>query len=168
MGFSISLDRNAEIHVDARIKVTVDPPEAAGPVVKLSATAGGITSTHTGATHMSYTLPADKQVRLQIAYIDANNNPATVDGAVSWVSSDENIARCEPVTVQPVDANTPEGGIVMLVPGDQVGNCQISAKADADLGDGVRELVTMLDVTVVGGEAVSGTITPVGEQTPKQ
>jgi hypothetical protein len=31
----------------------------------------------------------------------------------------------------------------------------------------VRELVTLLDVTVVGGEAVAGTITPVGEVEPK-
>ena len=58
-------------------------------------------------------------------------------------------------------------GAVMLKPGDQIGDCQISCKADADMGEGVRELVTLLDVTVVGGEAVAGTITPVGEAKAK-
>ena len=115
---------------------------------------------------MAYTLPADKQVRLQIAYVDSNGNPAKVDGAVTWESSDDGIARLEPLVPTQVDPNTPEGGVVMLVPGDQVGNCQISAHADADMGDGARPLVTLLDVTVVGGEAVAGTITPQGEPQP--
>jgi len=168
-GLSISLDRNAEIQIAATIKIiaSAEPTPAALPLVRLTTIAGGITTTHTGATKIMYTLPADKQVQLQVQYVDANGNPAKVDGAVSWVSSDENIAKCEPITAQQVDANTPEGGVVMLVPGAQVGNCQISASADADLGGGVRELVTLLDVTVVGGEAVAGTITPVGEATPK-
>ena len=115
---------------------------------------------------MSYTLPADKMVELQIAYTDANGNPATVDGAVAWESSDPNIATVEALTAQPKEG-LPEGGVARLVPGAQVGNCQITAKADADLGEGARELVTLLDVTVVGGEAVAGVITPTGEAWPK-
>jgi hypothetical protein len=164
-GFHISLDRNAEIKIEARIKITTDPTAAAGPAVKVSASCGGITSTHTGATAMSYTLPADKQVRLQIEYVDKNGNPAEVDDEVQWSSSDDVIAKVEPLTVQP-SGNVPEGGVVMLIPGTAVGNCQITAKADADLGDGVRELISLFDVTVVAGEAVAGVITPVGEQTP--
>jgi len=113
---------------------------------------------------MSYTLPTDKMVQLQISYVDSKGNPATVDGAVVWDSSDEDIAHLDPVVPTPQGAA--ENGVVMLVPGSKIGNCQISAKADADLGDGVRELVTMMDVTVVGGEAVAGTIAPVGEQLP--
>ena len=167
MSFAFTIDRNAEIHVDARIRVTVEPQPAAGPIAQLTATCGGVSSTYTGATKVMYTLPADKQVRLQIAYVDANNNTAHVDGAVSWESSDDEIASVEPLVPTQVDPNTPEGGVVMLVPGAKVGTCQITARADADLGDGVRELVTLLDVEVVGGEAVAGTITPVGEATPK-
>jgi hypothetical protein len=112
---------------------------------------------------MAYTLPADKTVQLQIAYVDANGNPATIDGAVAWESSNPEVADVESLPVQQGAA----GSVVQLVPGSTIGNCQISAKADADLGTGVRELVTLLDVTVVGGEAVTGTISPVGEPTPK-
>lgn len=114
---------------------------------------------------MSFTLPADKQARLQIQYVDANNNPARVDGTVSWDSSDEDVARVEPLAATPQDV--PEGGAVMLIPGSKVGACQVSARADADLGSGVRDIVTLFDVEVVGGEAVAGTISPVGELIPK-
>ena len=151
-----------EFHIDARVRITMAEP--AGPTVRLSATHGGITTTHTGANTMAYTLPADKQVQLQIGYVDANGNPATIDGVVTWESSDEEIASIEPLEATP--QGTPEGGVVTLVPGTKVGNCQVTARADADLGEGLRELVTLLDVTVVGGEAVTGTITPVGEPTP--
>lgn len=111
---------------------------------------------------MAYTLPADKMVELSISYKDANGNPASIDGAVEWDSSDAEVARVDPLQATPTDDNSH----VILVPGTKVGNCQISAKADADQGDGVRELVTLLDVTVVGGEAVTGTIEP-GEAKPK-
>jgi hypothetical protein len=112
---------------------------------------------------MAYTLPADKTVKLQIAYFDGAGNPATIDGAVAWESSNPLIADVQSLPVQQGAA----GSVVQLVPGEDIGNCQISARADADLGTGVRELVTLLDVTVVGGEAVTGTITPVGEPEPK-
>jgi hypothetical protein len=64
-------------------------------------------------------------------------------------------------------ASPADNSHVVLVPGTKTGNVQVSATADADLGSGVRNIVTLLDVTVVGGEAVAGTITPVGEPQPK-
>jgi len=151
----------AEFHIDALVRVTATPPRQGA--VRLSASFGGVTSTHTGAEHMAYTLPADKTVKLQIAYVDANNNPAQVDGAIVWTSSDPMIADIQSLPVQQGAA----GSVVQLVPGDTIGNCQITATADADLGEGVRNIVTLMDVTVVGGEAVAGTISPVGEPTPK-
>jgi hypothetical protein len=153
---SFTLDRSVDILIDARIRVVVPPADLQ---VRLTTRCGGITTTHTGATKMAYTLPSDKMVELSIAYVDANGNAASVDGAVAWDSSDEGIAAIEPVA--------PDGSTVMLVPGTKIGNCQVSAKADADLGAGVRELITLLDVTVVGGEAVAGVITPSGSQVPK-
>jgi hypothetical protein len=158
----ITLDRSAEISIQARIQITPGPP--AGPLVRITSTYGGITHTHTGAQAMSYTLPNDKTVKLQIAYVDAHGNPAAVDGVISWDSSNPDIAAVESL---PVAQGAAGGSTVQLVPGSSIGNCQISATADADLGEGVRELVTLLDVTVVGGEAVAGVITPVGEPTPK-
>ena len=48
----------------------------------------------------------------------------------------------------------------------ETGTAQITATADADLGEGVRELITLLDVNVVAGEAVAGTISVVGSAQP--
>ena len=107
---------------------------------------------------MAFVLPADRQVEVQVSYVDANGNPAVVDGDVSWSSSDEQIAT--------VIVNASNTTIATVRPATNIGNVQVSAVADADLGAGVRELVTLLDVTVVGGEAVAGTITPTGEAVP--
>lgn len=161
MSFALTLDRNAEIHVDATIRIKVDEGGAADFVTVLTATCEGFTSTTKGAIHMAYTLPADKLVELRISYQDKNGNPASIDGQVSWDSSDSNVAAISPSPDAP-----PDNSLVRLTPGASVGTCQISARADADLGAGVRELFTLLDVTVVGGEAVTGTITP-GEAIPQ-
>ena len=55
------------------------------------------------------------------------------------------------------------GAVVRAV---ELGQVQITATADADLGEGTRELVTLMDVTIVAGEAVAGVIQPLGEATP--
>jgi hypothetical protein len=107
---------------------------------------------------MSYTLPADKQVHMQVAYVDANGNPAAVDGAVAWDSSND--------TIVTVEADSTDSTKVTVRAAGKVGNAQVTAIADADLGAGVRELTTTMDVSVVAGEAVAGTITPAGPPEP--
>lgn len=108
--------------------------------------------------NMAYTLPADKQIKMKVSYVDANGNPAIVDGDVSWASSNTAIINA---VVNP--SNTFEA---VVRPGTQIGQAQVTATADADLGSGVRQLVTLMDVTVVGGEAVAGVIEPVGDPEP--
>jgi len=108
--------------------------------------------------NMAYTLPVDNVVNVKVSYVDSHGNPAVVDGAVDWASSDETIARVEASADDTTDASVEAQG--------KAGQCQITATADADLGSGVRELVTMMDVTVVAGEAVAGRIEPVGEPIP--
>lgn len=103
---------------------------------------------------MAYTLPGDKEVKVKVSYVDANNNPAVVDGAVAWETSDPDIAT---VVVDLADSTN-----ALIVPGEALGQVQVTATADADLGAGTRQLITTMDVDVVGGEAVAGTITPVG------
>jgi hypothetical protein len=109
-------------------------------------------------TDMAYTLPADKMVAVRVDYVDAEGHPATVDGAVTWDSSAPEIAT---VAVDPTDSQNAE-----ITPGSSLGTAQISATADADLGAGTRELVTLLDVTIVAGEAVAGVISPTGDPQP--
>jgi hypothetical protein len=106
-------------------------------------------------THVMYTLPVDHRVNMQVSYTDAHGNAATIDGEVSWESSDESIAM-----VQPDAADSTK---CRVTPVGSVGQVQITATCDADLGDGVQELITTCDIEVVGGEAVAGSIQPVGE-----
>jgi len=107
--------------------------------------------------HVMYKLPNDHTVAMQVAYSDAKGNAATVDGDVTWESSDASI-----VMVQVDDTDTTKCRAVPV----GIGQAQITATADADIGDGVRELITTCDIEVVGGEAVSGSIQPVGEPEP--
>jgi hypothetical protein len=108
--------------------------------------------------HVMYVLPVDHQVTMEVSYVDASGNPVKVDGAVAWVSSDPAIAGVV------VDAE--DSAICSVVPNGPVGQVQITATADADLGAGVRSLVTVADIEVVAGEAVAGTIQPLGEAQP--
>jgi hypothetical protein len=119
-----------------------------------STTINGITITGKAET-MAYTLPADKVVDVKVSYVDANQNPAVVDGPVQWASSNTDIAMVTPNASDSQLANIAPGGVT-------IGTCQISCMADADLGEGVRQLITTMDLTVVAGEAVAGTIEPTG------
>lgn len=95
---------------------------------------------------MSLILPIDRVVTLSIQPVDAAGNPAPVDGAPVWNVSDTGL-----VTVTP----TEDGLSAVLVPTGALGNAQISVTADALLGEEVRELTGLLDVQIVGGEAVA-------------
>jgi hypothetical protein len=106
-----------------------------------------------------YTLPVDHQVQMQVSYVDSSGNPASIDGLVQWTTSDAALAS---VTVDPDDST-----IVTVVPVGPTGQVQVTATADADLGAGVKSLLTVSDITLAAGEAVAGTIAPVGEATPK-
>jgi hypothetical protein len=107
---------------------------------------------------MAYTLASGFQVHLQVAYVDAAGNPAVIDGEVVWTSSDPAIADVV------VDAADSAKATVRAV--GPTGQAQITANADADLGEGIRQIVTPMDVTVAAGEAVAGTISPVGPAEP--
>jgi hypothetical protein len=107
---------------------------------------------------MAYTLPADMQIALQVTYVDASGNPASVDGPITWETSNAAIAA---IAVSLDDSSI----CTVLAPG-ALGTAQISCTADADLGAGVRSLITTMSITVVAGEAVAGIISPVGDPVP--
>ena len=112
----------------------------------------------TKGNEMAYTLPVDKQVRVKVAYVDSHGNPATIDGDVTWGTSDPSVAE---VTADPDDSFE-----AVVRPAGATGQAQVVARCDADLGSGTRELNTLMDVTVVAGEAIAGTISPVGDAEP--
>jgi hypothetical protein len=105
---------------------------------------------------MAYNMPVQTQVDVQVAYEDKGGNPAAIDGEVSWTSSNDAVVS--------VHSLGPDIANVMAM--STLGTAQVTAHADADLGTGVRTLLTLLDVTVVAGEAVAGTISPIGTPGP--
>ena len=91
-------------------------------------------------------LKDNQQVSLAIQPVDAKGKPAQVDGKPAWESSDPSI-----VSVTPSD----DGLSAVAAAGQNLGHAQISVKADADLGEGVRLITGVLEFDVVAGEAVS-------------
>jgi hypothetical protein len=81
-----------------------------------------------------------------------------VDGDVTWASSDDTIAAVF------VSSNDSTEAVIRTI--GPVGQVQVTATADADLGAGIRNIVTPMDITVVAGEAMSGTIEPTGPAEP--
>jgi hypothetical protein len=134
----------------------IDPPPTIFAVLKV--TYQRFTIIMKGDYFM-YTLPVNQAVKMQVTYVDAENNPATVDGPVAWASSDTSLAT---LTVDSADSS-----IVTVIPVGGVGQVQITATADADLGQGVRQLITVCEIQLAAGEAVAGTIQPVGDTFPK-
>jgi len=112
---------------------------------------------YTARSDVMYTMPITHTVNLQVAYVDAGGNPAVVDSVV-WASSNNDI-----VTVQQ-DATDPTKCLIAST--DNVGTSQVTATADVRMGPEVKNLISLLDVTIVAGEAVAGTISTVGEATP--
>jgi hypothetical protein len=98
------------------------------------------------------------QCKVKVSYVDAAGNPALIDGEVAWASSDDTVLAVF------TSANDSTEAILRTI--GPVGQVQVTATADADLGAGVREIITPLDVTVVAGEAMSGTIEPSGPAEP--
>lgn len=95
-------------------------------------------------------LPNDQFVTASIQPVDAKGNPAKVDGIPAWSSSSPSIANVTNISADGLSAD--------VVPGDQLGTCQINVQADADLGEGVNHITGVLDVQTVAGSAVGFTI----------
>src|SRR5690349_2375384 len=100
---------------------------------------------------MPFVLTADQKTRVSFDARDRYGNPASIDGDPRWETSDADV----------LTLTTFEGGrSADIVAAGPAGTAQVTVRCDADLGDGVRELVGVLDVEVVGGEAVLLAITP--------
>jgi hypothetical protein len=138
------------------INLILGPPAASGYVL-VTAKYDRFTVTGKGEK-MAYTLPIDMLINVQVAYVDRGGNPAVVDGDVKWSSSN---ASAVLLTIDPRDST-----ICRITPAGKAATVQVIATADADLGEGVRELITTLDLNLVPAEAVAGTIAPVGDPQP--
>ena len=87
-----------------------------------------------------------QKVALSVTFLDAAGNPASVDGAPVWGSSDPTIVLVEAAT---------DGLSAVATAVGPLGSAQVNVTADADLGAGVESITGLLDVNVVGDKAVT-------------
>jgi hypothetical protein len=99
---------------------------------------------------MAFIITADQEVPVSVEFVDDHGNPAVVDGIPTWESSDTAV-----LTV--VAAADGMSAVISAVGPD--GQAQISLHADADMGAGTTEVIGLLDIEVVAGDAVSATLT---------
>jgi hypothetical protein len=90
-----------------------------------------------------------QQVPLAVAFLNKAGNPAPVDGAPVWSSSDETVLTVTPAA---------DGLSAVAKATGKLGTAQVSVTADADRGEGVRSISGVLDVTVQPSDAVSASI----------
>lgn len=155
---TINLILGGELKLSGQLVVVPAPePPATLPISgRVIARFDGITVT--GYAPMAYTLPDDKMINVEIEWIDARGHPAQVDGDTTWTTSDAMIAN---VGVLAGDSTKAE-----IIPGANLGQAQITATADADVGQGVQNVMATLDVSVVAGSAVAGSIKVAGDPQP--
>lgn len=90
-------------------------------------------------------LTTEEIVSASVTYLTAKGNPAPIDGAVVWTSSDEAVAT---VAADPADSKN--ATVTAVAPGV----CQITAVADADMDEGeTREVTASGAIEVVAAEA---------------
>lgn len=92
-------------------------------------------------------ISVDQQARIRLAVTDRGGNPAKIDGVPDWASSDPGV-----MTVT-ADANDPM--VALCVPFDDAADLlvDVTATVDADLGDGMQQLVGVLNWAITGGSA---------------
>jgi hypothetical protein len=100
---------------------------------------------------MQLQLTATQFCPLALRITDRRGNPAQVQNPV-WTSSDTTIATVTPDPADPLKA------VVAAV--GPVGAALISFDGDADLGEGVLDIIGTLDVVVIAGTAFAVEIQP--------
>ena len=93
-------------------------------------------------------LPDDKMLAsVSVKWMDVKGNEAPVQ-SVRWGTDRPDLL------VITENGN----GSVSISPLGPLGTAQVSATADADLGDGVVEVVALGSIEVIAGQAVAGTL----------
>jgi len=90
-------------------------------------------------------MKAGQTINLSISPVDSFNNPAKIDGVPTWVSSDENLLTLNP-SIDGLSAVATSVG--------PVGKVSVTVTADADVSEGIHNLVGVLEIDVEAGEAV--------------
>lgn len=94
-----------------------------------------------------------KPRRLTAEFYTADNKPARVDGSPVWAVSNPDVAELE----------TTLSDFSVRVIAKAPGTCEVTATADADLGEGFRAMVLTAAFTVPEPEATTGSLV-IGEE----
>jgi hypothetical protein len=115
-----------------------------------------------GLTHMRLTTTQQATIEFGPP-VDRKGRPAKVqEGSIAWNISDAS-ARVE------VDPDNPlKATIIGELPNDESGGATITISADADLGDGVREITGVEPLVVVPADAVGFGAPTVGTPTEQE
>ncbi|SRR5215204_2129670 len=82
-----------------------------------------------------------------VVWTKPNGDPGMVDGATKFTNSAPEL--CDLVVA--------EDGVTATATFHKAGDVQLMAEADADLGEGVRPVMAIANVKVLGQEVVTGT-----------
>lgn len=91
-------------------------------------------------------LKITQKLPLFLSILDAQGNQAKVDGKPAWSLTDEAMGKLEV---------NEDGMGALLTPAGKVADFKVQVKVDADLGEGVKELLGELDISLISGEAVT-------------
>jgi hypothetical protein len=98
---------------------------------------------------MNKIIKSGEKFAVALSAEDKNGNPAALDGAPAWSLTDDTIGAL--VVAE-------DGMSAQFQSAAKVGTCTIQVHADADLGEGVKDLLGELEVIVMPGEAVKITL----------
>lgn len=91
-------------------------------------------------------LKVSDNLPLSIEIKDKFGNAAKVDGKPGWAVTDESLGTVEV---------SEDGMSALFKPVGTAGVLKLQVKADADLGEGVKEILGELDLELISGEAVT-------------
>jgi hypothetical protein len=101
-------------------------------------------------------LSDSQRATLTIKPVDKKGKPALLDGAVTWATSDGTVCS---VTPGMLDANgdvvQDPSGLSAVLEGIAPGSGRVTVTGDAAIGETVKPITGVLDITVVAGEAIS-------------
>jgi hypothetical protein len=98
-----------------------------------------------------YQLPVSKKVPVSVSFVDSAGNPALIDGVPVWESSDASKVTLDVAA---------DGLSAFVLSAGPIGTAQVSVKADAKMGPDIKEIIGLLDVEIVAGEAVTVVLNP--------
>lgn len=93
----------------------------------------------------------DDVLDLSIGFEDKEGNAAKVDGVPAWALTDEKMGKLDIAA---------DGMSAAFFP-QAVGKCVLQVKADADLGEGVKEIIGEMEIEISALEAVKVNISGV-------